>query len=148
MSPVISSSTHVIKQLFFFCVSTPTVLPLNVESIFLICPSILFWIFALLLVEKTIMFNCTTVYLSLCTCSPGSAPFTLHQFLEVIPIHKEFLQFITTFGTIVFHHHQMPQFIQPFPISMDIPSFSNFLLKSIYLFLLLFYNLEYFPMVT
>ena len=39
--------------------------------------------------------------------SPGSAPFTLHQFLEIIPIHVEFLQFIIPFSTIVFHHQHI-----------------------------------------
>ena len=34
---------------------------------FLISPSVLFWIFASLLAEKSIMFNCTTVYQSLYT---------------------------------------------------------------------------------
>ena len=56
------------KQLFFFCVSAPTVLPLDVGSFFFISPSVLFWVFALqLLVKKTITFRFTTVYQPLYT---------------------------------------------------------------------------------
>ena len=39
--------------------------------------------------------------ISLCIeCSSGSAPFTLHQFLEIITIHVKFLQFIIVRGDV------------------------------------------------
>uniref|UniRef100_A0A5F8HEV2 Zinc finger protein 205 n=1 Tax=Monodelphis domestica TaxID=13616 RepID=A0A5F8HEV2_MONDO len=43
-------------------------------------------------------------------CSPGSAPLTLHHFLEVVPVSMEFLHFIIPFCTILFHHQHIPQF--------------------------------------
>ena len=60
--PKISPSAHVFKQLFFFCVVLLPQFFLCMWIPFrLISPSALFWIFALLLVEKSIMLDCTTV---------------------------------------------------------------------------------------
>ena len=66
ISQSISPLNHVIQEMFFFCVSAPTVLPLNV-SFFLISPSALFWIIALLLVETSVTFDRATVYQCLYT---------------------------------------------------------------------------------
>uniref|UniRef100_A0A5F8G7Z9 WD repeat-containing protein 35 n=1 Tax=Monodelphis domestica TaxID=13616 RepID=A0A5F8G7Z9_MONDO len=65
-------------HMFFFFVSASTVLPLDVDTFFLISPSGLFWVIALLLVEKSVTFDCATMYPSLCTmfswfCSSHSA---------------------------------------------------------------------------
>ena len=77
-----SSSSYAFKQLFFFCVFTPVVLPLNVDSVLFhesltIVPD--HWISASRGVHCIWFYQC----ISLCVqCSPGSAPFILYQFLE------------------------------------------------------------------
>ena len=62
-----SALSHVFKQLFFFCISTPVFLPLYVDVILFNKSSKLSWIIALLLAKEFITFNFTTVYQPLCT---------------------------------------------------------------------------------
>ena len=123
-SPIISPSTHVFKQLFFFCVSTPTVLLLNVDY-FLISPFILLWILALLLVEKSIMFDYTTLYQSLyttfswfCSFHSASIPGGHSNSCGISPVRYSF------------EHNSIPSptyttICSAIPQLKDIPSFSN-----------------------
>ena len=85
-------------------------------SFFSISPSELSWISALLLAEESITFDCTTVLsasvynvllvllLSLCINSWRSFQFTWNS-----------SSLLFLLSTIVFHHQQIPQFVQPFP---------------------------------
>ena len=64
---------------------------------FLISPSELFWIFALLLIEKSTMFHCTTVYQSLyttfswfCSFHSASIPEGLSSSHRIPPVHYSF----------------------------------------------------------
>ena len=64
---------------------------------YLISPSALSWITALLLVEKSITFNCTTMYLSLCILFPwfcffdfASIPGGHSSSHEIPPVHYSF----------------------------------------------------------
>ena len=66
-------------------------------AFFLISPSALFWIFALLLIEKAIMFDCTTVYQSLytrffwfCSFHSASIPGGHSNSHGISPIHYFF----------------------------------------------------------
>ena len=96
--------------MFSFCVSTPTDPSLDVES-FLSHKSLRIVLDAFITTSSNqyllhlISPQCFT---SCVQCSLGSAPFTLHQFLRVVPVHMETLQFIILFSTIVFHHQNIP----------------------------------------
>ena len=125
-SAIMSPSTHGFKQLLFFCVAIPTVLLLNVESFFLIRPSALFWISALLLVEKSIMFDCTSVYASLymssrfCSFHSASVPGDFSSSHRISPIHYSF------------QHSNIPSpayttICSAIPQLKGVSSFSNFL---------------------
>ena len=112
--------THVIKQLFSFCVSTPIVIPLNVNS-----PSELSWIIALLLVEKSITFNCVPVYQSLyttvswfCSFHSGSVPRGLSHGIPQVHYSLQHNSIPSSTVTTI---------CSVFPQSKGIPSFSNFL---------------------
>ena len=92
-------------------VSTPTVLSLDTNNI-LSCKSLRIVLDYCISASTEVHYT----HISLCVqCSLGSAPFCLHQFLEVVSVHMEFPQFIIPLSTIVFHHQQIPQFVQPFP---------------------------------
>ena len=113
------------NQTFSFCVSIPTVLSLDVDSI--LCPksSGLSWIIVLLLVAQLITYDHPTGYPSYTSFS-WFFSFLSVSILEVVPVHMEFLQFIIPFSTIVFHHQQIPQFVQPFPNWRAYPCFPVF----------------------
>ena len=95
-------------------------------AFFLISPSALFWIFALLLVEKTIMFDFTRVYQSLYTrfswfCSFHSAtvPGGLSSSHGIPPVHYSF------------EHNSIPSpayttICLAIPLLKGIPSISSF----------------------
>ena len=89
------------KQLLFFCVSTPIVLSLNVD-IAHYHKSLSIILDPYIAVSRDLCSIVPQCILHCVKCSPGSAPFTLHQFLEVIPVYMEFLQFIIPLSTIVF----------------------------------------------
>ena len=106
-SLIISPLTHVIKQLFFFCVSAPTVLSLDVDSV--LCHKSLRIVLAHCIAASrgdhyiwsyhsvsASVYNVLLVLL-----------LSLNQFLEVISVHMEFLQFIISLTTIIFHHHNL-----------------------------------------
>ena len=89
--------------------------------------SALFWVFALLLVEKSIMFHCTTVYQPLCTlfswfCSFHSASIPGDHSISygISPVYYSF------------EHNSIPSptyftICSAIPQLKGIPSFSNFL---------------------
>ena len=95
-------------------------------AFFLISPSELFWIVALLLAEKSIMFNCTTVYSSLCIivswfCSfhSESIPGGHSSWHGIPPVHYSFEHNSILSPTDTTICSAIPQW-------KDIPSFSNF----------------------
>ena len=122
--PIISLLTHVIK-LFFFCILFPQFFIWVQIALFLISPSELFWISALLLVEKSIIFNCATVYLTLCTKFSWFCSFHFASILGghssspgISPAHYSF------------EHNSIPSptdttICLAIPQLKDIPSFSN-----------------------
>ena len=99
-------------------------------AFFFISPSALFWIFALqLLVEKSIMFNYTTVYQSLytmfswfCSFHSASVPGSHSNSRGISPVYCSFKQYSILSSTYTTICSAIPQL-------KAIPSFSNFFLK-------------------
>ena len=125
ISPIVSPSTHVVTMLFFFCVSAPTVLPLNVD-IFLSPKSLR------IVLDLCIAASREAHYVRLCHSVSVSVynvllVLLLSLWLEVIPVHMEFLQFITPLSTIVIPSPTYATICSAIPQSMGTPSFSNFL---------------------
>ena len=93
---IISPLNHMINYMFSFCLSAPTVLSLDVDTFLLISPSESSWVIALLLVTKSVTFDCDTMYPSLCTmfwlCSFHSAslPGGLSSSHGISPAHYSF----------------------------------------------------------
>ena len=122
----------------FSSVSAPTVLPLDVGSCSLFHKS-LSVVLSLCIAATRGEVHYIQFYRSISLsiqCSPGSAPFTLHHFLEIFPFHTEFHQFVIPFSTVVFHHQHIPQFVQPLPnwrAFLHFPIFCHHKEKSAYI---------------
>ncbi len=123
-SPTISLQSMYSSSCFSFSVFTPTVFPPDVDSV-------LSHRSLQIVQDHCIATNgevhYTRLYHSVSVpSSPGSAPLTLHQFLEVVPVSMEFLHFI-----IPLRHNSIPSptdttICSAIPQLKGIPSFSNF----------------------
>ncbi|XP_056656085.1 DPY30 domain-containing protein 1 isoform X1 [Monodelphis domestica] len=91
-------------------------------AFFLISSSGLSWVIALLLVEKSVTFDCAIMYRLYVQCSPGSSPFAggLSSSHGIPPVHYSFHQNNIPSPSYTTIYSAISQ-------SMDIPSFSNFL---------------------